>query len=142
MRPTPPHPRLPGWPERLAEFFAARQSVPFEWGKQDCMTLAADAVVILTGRDPIARWRGAYGTEAEGDAIVGEAGLLPFVERMMADFGAPACPVPLAQRGDWAMVTVGNQFVAGVVTGAFVAAPGARRLAHVPLRRAVAAWAI
>lgn len=106
------------------------------------MTLAADAVVVLTGRDPIASWRGAYRTEAEGDAIVGEAGLLPFVDRVMADFGAPPCPVQLAQRGDWAMVVVGNQTVAGIVTGEYVAAPGVRRLAHLPLRRAIATWAI
>lgn len=142
MRPTPPHPRLQGWPERLAEFFAARQSVPFEWGAQDCVSLASDAALAITGRDPLHRWRGRYASEAEADAIVGEAGLLPFVATLMVDFGAPECPVHLAQRGDWAMVTVGNQLVTGVVTGAFVAAPGARRLAHVPLRRAVAAWAI
>lgn len=131
-----------GWPERLAQLFAERQSRSFEWGEHDCMTFAADAVVMLTGRDPIARWRGAYATEKEGDAIVGPDGLLAFVSRVMAEFGAPECPVELAQRGDWAMVAVGNMLSAGVVTGAFVAAPGVRRLAHVPIRRAVAAWAI
>lgn len=142
MRPRPAHARVVGWPERLAQYFAERQARPFEWGAHDCMTFAADAVIMLTGRDPIAQWRGAYATEAEGDAIVGPDGLLAFVSRMMGEFGAPECPVELAQRGDWAMVSVGNLLCAGVVTGAFVAAPGARRLAHVPLRRAVAAWAI
>lgn len=142
MRPTPRLARLPDWPERLAAFFAERAARPFAWGEHDCMTFAADAVMMLTGRDPIARWRGAYASEGDGNAIVGSDGLLAFVARAMEDFGAPECPVPHAQRGDWAMIEVGNMLSAGVVTGAFVAAPGLRRLAHVPLRRAVAAWVI
>lgn len=142
MRPPVAFRRVPDWPERLAALLAERADVPFEWGAQDCMTFAADAVVALTGRDPIAAWRGAYASEAEGDAIVGPGGLLEFVRRMMVDFGAPECPVDFAQRGDWAMVLVGNQMIAGVVAGAVVAAPGARGLAYVPLRRAVAVWAI
>lgn len=142
MRPEPPWRRAEGWPERLAEFLAERADVPFEWGSQDCVTVAADACVVLTGRDPIAAYRGLYSSEEGGDAIVGEQGLQAFLARLMAEFGAPECSPSLAQRGDWAMVTVGNQLITGVVVGATVAAPGLRGLAHVPLRRAVCAWAI
>lgn len=142
MRPDPRWHRVQGWPERLAEFLAERTPRPFEWGEQDCVSLAADAAVVLTGRDPLATYRGQYADEAEAYRIVGEDGLAAFVGRLMAEFGAPECPVSLAQRGDWALVTVGNHFVTGIVTGSYVAAPGVRRLAHVPLRHAVAAWAI
>lgn len=142
MRPLPRFPRLPGWPERLAEFFAARQAQPFAWGAQDCVSLAADAALAITGRDPLAAYRGRYASEDEAYRLVGEEGLVAFVGRLMAEFGAPECEVREAQRGDWAMVSVGNQFCTGVVIGGFVAAPGARRIAHVPLRRAVAAWAV
>jgi len=142
VRPEPRWPRVQGWPERLAEFLAERAPREFEWGEQDCVSLAADAAVVLTGRDPLTAYRGRYADEAEAYRLVGEDGLAAFVGRLMEEFGAPECPVRLAQRGDWAMVTVGNHFVTGIVTGSYVAAPGVRRLAHVPLSRAVLAWAV
>lgn len=142
MRPAARWPRVQGWPERLAAFLAERQERPFAWGEQDCVSLAADAAVVLTGRDPLAAYRGRYESEDDAYALVGEDGLVAFVARLMAEFGAPECPVSLAQRGDWAMVSVGNQFVTGIVAGETVAAPGVRRLAYVPLKRAVAAWAV
>ena len=143
MRPAARWPRVQGWPERLAEFLALRADRPFEWGEQDCVSLAADAAVVLTGRDPFAAHRGQYTNEDEAyRLVVGEDGLVAFVSRLMAEFGAPECPVSLTQRGDWAMVSVGNQFVTGIVAGETVAAPGVRGLAYVPLKRAVAAWAV
>ena len=142
MRPDPRWPRVQGWPERLAEFLAERADRPFEWGDQDCVSLAADAAVVLTGRDPLAAYRGRYADEDEAYRLVGPDGLVAFVGRLMEEFGAPECPVSLAQRGDWAMVSVGNQFVTGVVVGDTVAAPGVRRVAYVPLSRAVVAWAV
>jgi len=96
----------------------------------------------MTGRDPIAGWRGSYGNEDEAEAVVQPYGLQGFLARLMKQFGAPECPVHLAQRGDWAMVAIGNHLVTGIVTGVHVAAPGMRGLAHVPLHRAVCAWAI
>jgi hypothetical protein len=142
VRPTPPWPRRIGWPEDLAAFLAERATRDFEWGVHDCVTLAADAALLITGRDPIAAYRGRYSCEASGEALVGPAGLLPFLRQLMALHGAPECPVALAQRGDWAMVTVGNLLVTGIVLGPTVIAPGAQRLVQVPLRRAVIAWAI
>lgn len=142
MRLPPAHMRVEGWPELLADFLCSRTHTPFLWAHNDCVTLAADATLLLTGRDPIALWRGSYADEAGAEAVVQPYGLQGFLARLMVEFGAPECPVHLAQRGDWAMVNVGNHLVTGIVTGAHVAAPGMRGLAHVPLARAVIAWAI
>lgn len=142
MRPATQHSRLPDWPERLAGFFADRQDQPFGWGTQDCVSFASDAAMALTGHDPLVAYRGQYATEDEAAAIIGDGDLKRFVAQLMAEFGASECPVVFAQRGDWAMVQIGNQLVTGVVAGEHVAAPGQRRLAFVPLSRAVMAWAI
>jgi hypothetical protein len=142
LRPAPPWHRRADWPERLAEFLAARSARPFAWGRQDCVTVAADAALLMTGRDPIAGWRGSYADEDGAEAVVQPHGLRGFLMLLMAKFGAPECPVHLAQRGDWAMVSVGNHLVTGIVAGVHVLAPGMRGLVAVPLRRAVIAWAI
>lgn len=142
MRTASINQRFPDWTERLAQFFAERQAQPFAWGVQDCVSLAADAAVALTGLDPLTEYRGRYASEAEAEALMGDDDLQAFVARLMAEFGAPECPVNFAQRGDWAMVQVGNQLVTGVVMGGRVAAPGARGVAYVPIKRAICAWVI
>lgn len=134
--------RHPDWPERLAEVIAARRDTPFAWGAQDCITFAADVSLALTGRDLWAAHRGTYATEAEAERVVGPDGLAAFVARLMAEAGVPEIGVVEAQRGDWALIMVGNMPLVGVVLDARVAAPGNDGLAFVPVRRAVRAWAV
>lgn len=134
--------RLPDWPERLAAFIEARRDQPFDWAVNDCCALAADAVLAMTGRDFLADYRGRYATEEQAAALMGEGGLPAFLPRVMAAFGAvPVLPAE-AQRGDVALIGLENQLVCGVVTGPHIAAPGARGLAFVPLRRASMAWGV
>jgi hypothetical protein len=134
--------RLTCWPERLAALVEERRSVPFTWGEHDCVSFAADAAQAVTGADPIAPWRGSYASEEEGDRILGPDGLEAFVARFLADFGAREIPPARAQRGDWVLLTIGNQALCGVCLGATIAAPGQRGLAFVPARKAVRAWAV
>ena len=143
MRPDPARPRLPDWPERLAELLEARLDLPFAWGAQDCCTLPADAALALTGHDPLAAWRGTYADEAAAEAILARhGGLEGFVADCLAAWGAPECPPAFVQRGDWALVAVGNELLCGVVAGAAVAVPGTHRLRAVPLDRIRRAWAV
>ena len=134
--------RLPGWPERLAAFIEARRDQPFDWAVNDCCALAADAVLAMTGRDFLADYRGRYATEEQAEALMGEGGLPAFLPRVLAAFGAVPVPPAEAQRGDVALIGLENQLVCGVVTGPHIAAPGARGLAFVPLRRATMAWGV
>jgi hypothetical protein len=135
-------PRLPDWPERLAAFIEARREVPFEWAENDCCALAADAVLAMTGRDFLAAFRGRYATEDQAEALMGPGGLQAFLPRVLAKFGALELSPAEAQRGDVALIGLENQLVCGVVTGPHIAAPGARGLAFVPLRRATMAWGV
>lgn len=134
--------RLPCWPERLAALIEARRNHGFVWGAQDCCSFAADAVLAMTGADPLAAWRGAYDTEEAAERIIGPDGLAAFVARLLAEFGAREVRPAFAQRGDWALVTVGNQALCGVVLDGRVAVPGAEALHFLPQRRISRAWAI
>jgi len=134
--------RLPDWPERLAEFIEQRRDVPFEWAVNDCCAMAADAVLAMSGRDFLAKYRGRYATEEQAEALMGEGGLPGFLQRVLAAFGGVEIPPAEAQRGDVALIGLENQLVCGVVTGPHIAAPGARGLAFVPLRRATMAWGV
>lgn len=141
-RPAPTRARADDWPERLAEFVEQRRNNGFAWGEQDCFTLAADAVVALTGDDPAKAVRNAYATEEQAEAIIGAGGLEAWVAATMAAFGAPECPPAFAQRGDMVFVAVGNQRMCGVCLGETVAVPGVDRLQFLPVSRALRAWVI
>jgi len=143
MRPPPARRRLPGWPERLADIIDAHRDTPFAWGTHDCCLFAAAVVAALTGHDPAAGYRGAYATEAEAEALIGPGGLPGFLAQQAAAAGLPQLPHPSqAQRGDLALVTVGNTPLLGVVLGDLVAAPGTDGLAFVPAGTATMGWAV
>lgn len=56
--------RLPDWDARLGELIASRRGSPHDWGHNDCVMWAADAVLAVTGRDIAAHVRGTYRGEA------------------------------------------------------------------------------
>lgn len=131
------------WPERLAEFVEARRNMPFAWGVHDCMMFAADWVQQLRGVDILAAYRGAYATEAEGDAILTRDGGMEAILASAAQAaGLSERPPRQAQRGDLALIAHGNLLMAGIVNGTNVAVTGADGLAFVPARLIQRAWAV
>ena len=142
-RPATPRPRCADWPERLAGLMHDRLTAPFAWGRQDCVTLAADAVLALTGADPLAEIRGTYDSEAAAEAIItGDGNLYRLACRLWQQAGLPQLSAPaLAQRGDVAWVEVENTQAMGVVVGSQVAVPGPDGLTFVPLTAVLRAWA-
>tara|TARA_R110000796_G_scaffold173868_1_gene290825 strand:+ start:15331 stop:15747 length:417 start_codon:yes stop_codon:yes gene_type:complete len=52
--------RLKGWESRLAAFVETAREVPFKWGENDCVTLAADVTEAIAGFDFMADFRGTY----------------------------------------------------------------------------------
>lgn len=141
MRPAALHPRRPDWPERLAALVEARRHTPFVWGAHDCAMFAADAVLAQTDRDFLARWRGSYRTEDEGEAITGGA-FTDFMAAALKVFGAEDCPPGLAQRGDVALVRYGNTRSLGVCLGGSVAVPGLARLSFLPPGAVERVWVV
>lgn len=135
--------RSDDWPEQLAAFVEGRRKTPFAWGSQDCIAFAADAVALLTGVDILAEYRGAYATEEEAEAILeAEGGLDGLLKRLGLLFGMAECAPARAKRGDLVLVHVGNQAMAGVVTGNAVAVTGAGGVQFVPLRCIQRAWVV
>ncbi len=138
--------RREDWPERLAALVAERLRARFRWGRHDCVSFACDAVLALTGADPLAEFRGGYADEAGAEAILVAhgPGLQAFCERLLGRFGCGSVAPPLlAQRGDLALVPSGNELTMGVVLGAEgVAAPGLRGLVFAPLGTAARAWSV
>lgn len=117
--------------------------MPFQWGEHDCGLFAADVTLALTGEDPAAWLRGRYATEEGLEAIiVPMGGIEEAIAQTMADFGAPECPIPYAQRGDWALVENGNMLMTGVILGDRVAVPGTERMHFLPVRMVLRAWAV
>ncbi len=135
--------RRQDWPERLAELIEARRQMPFTWGVFDCAMFAADAVVAVTGEDPLAAVRGRYSTEAAAEAITDAAGgFEAFMVEQFRAFGAPQCPPEFLQRGDVGLVRYGNQLSAAVMLSGAVAAPGINGLSFLAPRMLVRGWAV
>lgn len=141
-RPLPTRTRPQDWPERLGALVEERRNVPFAWGTQDCVLFAADAALAVVDADPMAEFRGQYDTEAGAEELMAGRTFEATVAELMERFGAPECPPGFAQRGDWALVSIGNQEMAGVVIGTTIAVPNANGLSFVPVGRATRAWAI
>ena len=134
--------RLPDWPERLAELFAAMAGRAFCWGVHDCCTFAAEAVQVVTGADPLADLRGRWSSRAEAQALLGALGGLEVA--VTARLG-PAMPNHrLAQRGDIAMVDTAAGPALAVCAGSHLLAPGLSGVARVDLfgGQVLAAWGV
>lgn len=139
-RERPARARLQDWPERLAELVEARRTMAFAWGGNDCCLFAADAVLAMTGADPAAAFRG-YASEDEAARLIRD-GLEEVVAAALAEFGAGACHPAFVQRGDLALVLMGNQPTVTVVLGATVAGPGPDGLVFLPAGAVLRAWSI
>jgi hypothetical protein len=143
MRIASPYQRPQDWPERLAKHLLDALQKPFQWGVNDCATLACDGALAVAGVDPMASLRGTYATEQGADAIISAAGGFAALAQQLADqAGLPASPVPFAQRGDLVLIERGNMLMLGLVTDSGVAVAGEDGLAFLPLRKAVMAWSV
>lgn len=101
--------RLPDWPALLARHILDATDRVFEWGRHDCSVFAADGILAITGRDPIARARGRYADEKRASVIlreIGGLGVPEAAETLMIEFGAPLVHPAFAQRGDLVLIKV------------------------------------
>lgn len=106
--------RIENWPLALAAFLKARELESFNYGTNDCLLFAADAIQAMTGTDVAADYRGTYSTEAEALALVAEHGDLPgFISHVLNL--EPGDNYRLAGRGDVVCVDVLGTLAAGVM---------------------------
>lgn len=87
----------------LDEYLSAKMAYPFEWGRSDCCTFAADWVHSITGLDPAECVRGRYSSEAQARALMFErGGLTQMVSEEMDRLGFARTSDPIS--GDVGLV--------------------------------------
>lgn len=116
--------RRDDWPERLAEHLVRVE--PFAWGSWDCCTFAADAVLIMTGSDPMAGSRG-YRDAAEAKAALRGKSLYHTLLKMF-----PRVHPAMARRGDLVLFATDAGPMLTVCAGEFCVAPGERGPVRLP----------
>jgi len=123
MTDTIPRSRVKGWEVALARVIEHHAQTPFAWGQCDCLTMIGDAVVAVTGADPMAVYRGRYTSGGGAARVLKKAGFDDVGAALASQFEevAPA----MARRGDAGIVetTVRGKSVpaAVVIIGAEVA---------------------
>lgn len=139
LPPAPCITRLPGWPERLAAFIESRRHTAFAWGRNDCATFAADALLATTGTDVLASLRGTWASEPEAAAVLARMGGLP--RAAMACLGRPLRHAAAAPRGAVVLARMGRTVVLGLrLSSAQWCAPGAAGLLFRPAAEVRLAW--
>jgi hypothetical protein len=132
--------RLPGWPERLAEYLAGAAAAPFNWATHSCVHLAAGAVLAVTGvnvLEGLPQWH----DEASAKAIIAGLGrsLPEAVDAVLSPHGVTRCDPQLSGRGDIALVQTG---ALGVHAGHAIAALGAGGLTWFAPSDAIITWKV
>ena len=92
-----PTQRLPDWMSRLDAFVRTVWDAPFEWGQNDCCTVAAGVVQACTGVDAMADLRGSYEGELGAARPIKRLGGL---DHALTTRLGPVVPVAMAQAGD------------------------------------------
>lgn len=103
--------RKPGWETELSDYIASVRNKDFEYGTFDCCILISDAVVAMTGEDPMAEFRGKYDSLKTSIKALREIGQGDLESTLDAKF--EEIPISHARKGDIAF----TEGCAGVVMG-------------------------
>jgi hypothetical protein len=133
--------RLPDWEPRLHAALDAAANRPFQHGQHDCCLFIADVVLVLTGHDFGAPFRGKYRTAAGAMRALRQSveGGGDMRHQVTAALGEPVHPA-FAGFGDVVEFPDGL-FGIHARSGAFVLSEDAGLL-RVPLTAAINAWVI
>lgn len=89
--------------DALSRYLEEAAARPPDWGVLDCMLFPADWVLLATGHDPAAGWRGRYRTELGAAQLIRRGGGLPAMTRQ-AMTRWPATTA--AERGDVGLIRI------------------------------------
>ena len=121
----------------MAAYIAAREAMPFAWGRNDCVTFAAGAVLALTGRDPLA---GIPAWKTERAALIGlkrRGGLAAAVSHVLTEI-----PTGHAHRGDIGLVPGPDGPFLMVIEGVTLVGPAPERLMRLCRDALIKAWSV
>lgn len=125
--------------KKLTLYLQACAATPFAWGRHDCCTFVAQAVLVQTGADPMADLPLYAGADAAQALLAANGGIESMVTQRLGD---PVIP-HMAARGDVVMFdTVINGMALGICVGAQFAAVTPEGLRFYGMRHAVKAWRV
>lgn len=130
--------RKEDWAKRLSAFLDERRDMPFEWGKNDCLTFLAKAAEAMTGVDYYAEYSG-YSNEEEANLKLNQnGGIIAIINKYL---GGGTKNVLTAGRGDVAIVKM-PELMAGIVddSGRYIAVVSKEGLRRIPLEKAIRVW--
>jgi hypothetical protein len=130
---------LSNWHRLLHSFIESRRLTPFAWGTNDCCTFAADAMLAITGSDPMDDHRG-YHTAKEALLIMGSNGLFLFADDVLTGKGYLPIALPFATLGDVVGVILRDRETLAVHLGNTIAAPGKDGVVFIRPTEVVKAW--
>lgn len=131
--------RHPDWQTRLIAYLSSVAARPFEPGHHDCMLFVAGCIEAMTGTDLAKGFRG-YRSLAEGQRLLVRRGYRDHVDLVASLL--EECPVPLARRGDVAVLEEGPARSVGLVQGARVYVLGERGIGTCDLLSASRAFRV
>lgn len=136
--------RVDNWPAKLNEVIEAHRTMPFEWGKHDCVTFTADCVKAMTDHDPLSFYRGGYTTAAGAYEIIEElGGIERAVEHSLAFLNAFKREINLAQRGDVVIADIEGKLIVGIWIGRAALMPSEQiGLTEIPKEMIKTCWGI
>jgi hypothetical protein len=125
----------------VLDAYRVMQGRTFAWGEADCLTLAADAALRITGSDPAAGLRGKYNSSPSALRLMASRGWENM--RAVAASMYPEQPVAQARTGDWAAVADGQgKDALGVVWGEHILVWREDGMARVPLLQALTSYRV
>lgn len=130
--------RTTNWQAALSAFVAARRSMPFAWGSNDCCLFAADAVQAMTGVDHAAELRG-YSSALEAGRLVEARGGLARIAA--GALGEPVAPL-FAAVGDVVLIENEGRDLLALCNGTTALAPGPLGLVVLGMDAAKATWRV
>jgi len=139
--------RFDDWAGLLDAFIASRRHARFEWGVNDCVLFACDAVLVMTGEDLARGFRDHYATlhgAAKAMRQFGASSVGELADIMADRRDLRVLPPLFAQRGDVVLLDreLGESLGVVCLHGVEVWAPAEEGLAEIPLSEAIRAWRI
>lgn len=133
--------KYPDYIQRLAEYLANVKQTPFAWGEHDCCQFAGNAVLAMTGTDPMAQYRERYTTEVGAEQVLSNEGFDSLKDAITDALGiTPTTNTKRAVRGDIALIQLDDEQVCGVVFGKGVFTTGTNGLTFKPRSTLVCIW--
>jgi hypothetical protein len=131
---------LSNWPRLLHDYIDSRRNMPFSWGRNDCCTFAADAMLAITGHDPMKELRG-YKLAKDAMRISGgKKQLFAFAGATMINQGFQAIPLAFATFGDVVGVVLRGRQTLGMHLGNTIASPGKNGIVFIESSEVAQAW--